>query len=254
MNLKLIITALVFVALMGCQAAPGAARPNPTERPNVSLGDGRTVVARPAGTQEPAATLPGGIVIEQDPGVTGAAPTNTRSANQPPQATPVGPGAGETPPSPDQEPTPLPTQDIVRPLLPTPGPGGSGQPQQGAIGTPIDLGGAAITVTGTSSSGANQGDVPLPGNQYFIVALTLQNKSNRELTFDASQFALRRNDGAVVEYEDVTFQDNLLRTVVLQPNEQQSVFLVFQIPSGGAGYSLVLGDPATGGVATVQLN
>lgn len=244
MNKKIFLVALVLVALFGCQAAPNPTRANPTARPNVSSGDSRTVIARPEGTETPSSN----VVIEEEPGVTGAVPTNTLGSTSP----------ETTPQAPAEQPSPLPTADIVRPLLPTANPTSPGvapnTPKQGTIGTAIDFGSAAITVNGLERTPGREGDAPRPGNEYLVVSVTLQNKSNRQLTFDASQFALQATDRTVIDYEDVTFQDNLLRTANLEANTKQDVFLVFQIPSGSTGYTLVLGDPAVGSVANIRLN
>lgn len=251
MKIKFTFFTLLFLVLIGCRTT-SSANPNPTANQNTSSGDGRTVIARPETTSTPA------IVIEQEAGETSAAPPETQAANPPVPNTPSGSAANATSQAPVEQPTTLPTADIARPLLPTPGSttesGQQNTPKQGAIGTPIDLGAAAITVNGAERSGAREGDLPRPGNEYLIVSLTLQNKSNRVLTFDASQFTLKSNDGTIVEYDDVTFQENLLRTVDMEPNAQTNVYVVFQIPSGSNGYTLVLGDPAAGGIATVKLN
>lgn len=251
MYTKLFLAALLLVPFLGCQASP--TRSEPTVRPDVSSGDGRTVVARPETTAPPQIT----VVIEQDPGETSAAPPGTIEAIEA-QNTEVSAPAGTTTEPPVAEDTPAPTTEIVRPLLPTPAPTGaatgSNTTKQGAVGTPLDLGSALITVKGIESSPGREGDVPRPGNQYLIVALTLQNKSNVALTFDASQFALRKNDGTIIAYDDVTFQDSLLRSTNLEPGAQQDVFLVFQIAEGSTGYTLVLGEAGTTEIANIRLN
>lgn len=253
MNKKIFLLALVLVALWGCRSTT-APRSAPTAPPNGSTGDGRTVIARPETTETP----PGDILIEEEEGVEGKIPTTTPDATEAAIATRDAVAAGETPNTPAEQGTPEPTVEIVRPLLPTPGPTGQGSqpntPKQGEIGTTIDLGGATITVTGTERSGPNQGDLPRQGNEFLIVSFTLKNSSNRVLTFDASQFVLRANDGTIILYDDVTFQDNLLRTADMQPNETRNTSVVFQIPTGSNGYTLVLGDPATGGIANIRLN
>lgn len=247
----LFLAALVLVSLLGCQSSPTPS--DPTARPNVSTGDGRTVIARPETTATPRIT----VVIEQDPGVTSAAPPSTLEAVED-QNTPVAAPSGTTPPAPVEEATALPTANIVRPLLPTPAPTGSATgsktPKQGTVGTPLDLGSAVIAVNGFEAGPGREGDVPRQGNQYLIVALTLENKTNVVLTFDASQFSLRKNDGTVIDYDDVTFVDNLLRTADLDPGAKQDVSLVFQIPDGSTGYTLVLGEPGTAEIANIRLN
>ncbi len=246
-NKKLLIAALCLVALFGCQAP----RNTPTTNPNSQPGAERTVIVRPQGTP----TL--SVIIKQEPGVTGAAPTNTPAPPQEANTTPgaVGDKTAQAPL------TPLPTVNVERPLLPTSVPTGvsvasntPNAPKTGSVGAPLALDGATLTVTGTSRSGPNQGDLPRPGSEFLIVALTLQNTSDRVLTFDASQFTLRAQDGALIYYDDVTFQDDVLRTVNLSPNETRNASVVFQIPKGATGYTLVLGDPANGGLAAIPLN
>ncbi len=252
MNKKLFLAALCVVALFGCQAPRSTPTSNANPQTGNTTGDGRTVIARPESTQTP------NIIIEEEPGVTGAAPTFTPASTVQERATPVAFGAGETPQAPQEQLTALPTVNIDRPLLPTPGPTAPGvapnTPKVGSVGAPLDLGGATITVTGTQRSGPNQGDLPRQGNEFLIVEFTLQNTSSRVLTFDASQFTLRASDGTLINYDDVTFQDNVLRTADMSPNQTRNTSVVFQIPTGSNGYTLVLGDAASGGIAAIPLN
>ena len=247
----LVILVLLLFTAYGWQTE--SANNPPTAPQNAPDNNQRTVVARPEATQAPSDNTNKPTIVK-----TNAASEKTPNAVTEPDNTTMPSATQDTSATPAVEPTALPTADISRPLLPTAAPTGSieqsAKPQEYAIGTPIRLGKATVTINGMEHSGPREGEIPRAGNEYLILAALLENNNTRVITFDASQFSLQAKDGTIIPYEDVTFQDNLLRTLDLEPNAKKDVFLVFQIPAGSKGYKLVLGDPATGGLATVKLD
>lgn len=105
------------------------------------------------------------------------------------------------------------------------------------------LGDGAITVTKVEKSQGNDWDKPKSGKEYVIVTVSIENKGNKNLSYNPFYFTMQNSQG---QQEDQAFttidNDTSLQSGELIPGGKVSGTIAFEQPKGDKGIILVYKD------------
>lgn len=105
------------------------------------------------------------------------------------------------------------------------------------------LGNGAITVTDVQISQGTQYDKPKSGKEFVIVNLTIENKGDKNLSYNPYYFKMQNSQG---QQESMTFttvnNDNSLQSGELIPGGKVSGTIAFEQPKGDTGLILIYSD------------
>ena len=105
------------------------------------------------------------------------------------------------------------------------------------------LGNGAITVTKVEKSNGSQYDKPKAGKEYVIVHLTIENKGEKNLSYNPYYFKMQNSQG---QQENETFtiidQDTSLQSGELVAGGKVSGTIVFEEPKDDTGLTLIYSD------------
>lgn len=105
------------------------------------------------------------------------------------------------------------------------------------------LGNGAITVTKVEKSNGSEYDKPKAGKEYVIVHLTIENKGEKNLSYNPYYFKMQNSQG---QQENETFtiidQDTSLQSGELVAGGKVSGTIVFEEPKDDTGLTLIYSD------------
>lgn len=105
------------------------------------------------------------------------------------------------------------------------------------------LGNGAIIVTDVQISQGTQYDKPKSGKEFVIVNLTIENKGDKNLSYNPYYFKMQNSQG---QQESMTFttvnNDNSLQSGELIPGGKVSGTIAFEQPKGDTGLILIYSD------------
>lgn len=110
-------------------------------------------------------------------------------------------------------------------------------------GEEATLGNGVITVTDVQISQGTKYDKPKSGKEFVIVNLTIENKGDKNLSYNPYYFKMQNSQG---QQESMTFttvnNDNSLQSGELIPGGKVSGTIAFEQPKGDTGLILIYSD------------
>lgn len=109
-----------------------------------------------------------------------------------------------------------------------------------AIGEPAELNGQVVQVTEVTKSNGNQFDTPSEGNEYVIVNVTIDNNSDKEISYNPFNFKMKNSNGQIEDQGLIMVdQDTSLSSGQLAPGGTVSGTLSFEEPIDDSGLQLI---------------
>lgn len=109
------------------------------------------------------------------------------------------------------------------------------------VGDKISFDSKVVTVTSIERnwSSGNQYIVPDSGNEFIKAAVTIENDSNNQISYNTFDWKIKTSQGVIKDVDGTAFTvDGALNSGELAPKGTVSGFLVFQVPSGDNGLKL----------------
>ncbi|NVB35699.1 DUF4352 domain-containing protein [Bacillus licheniformis] len=91
-----------------------------------------------------------------------------------------------------------------------------------------DLDGTHITVTNVKKSMGNEFIKPKKGNEYVIVTVNIENKSDKDISYNPLDFQIQNEDGQITQNTFGPSDDNDLSSGNLTPNGKVSGTITFE--------------------------
>ncbi|MCL2094777.1 DUF4352 domain-containing protein [Candidatus Saccharibacteria bacterium] len=108
------------------------------------------------------------------------------------------------------------------------------------VGDVIAWEGKEITVTAVERnwSSGNQFIAPNSGNEFVVVTVSIENKSDRNINFNPFDWRMQNGDGAIEGHSWTAEANNALGSGELIPNGRRSGTILFEVPDGDDNLTL----------------